>query len=199
MNTARRSFLVPASLAIAAAVLASSSPALAGCPPEPWPQESCASFDRTSLAIDAEGAFDWKASEGPAAGVARFADPSASYRLCAWDEERLVVAADIPAGAECPGGSCWKRPSPGSRSYTDRSGDNGDIRSFEISGSPSSPAKLRAHTTVIGGIILPVVGGVVVQVVNTDTGACLESFVPADAFTRDDKANFAARFSRDAR
>jgi hypothetical protein len=196
MNTDRRRFFLAAALAVTATTLVC-SPALAGCPPEPWPQEACASFGRTTLAIDAAGNFDWKAAEGPEANAARFVDPSASYRLCAWDEERLVVAADIPADAECPGGSCWSGRERKSRTYTDEAGANGDVRSLELTGSAASPTRLRAEATVIGGLILPMAGGVIVQMMNTDSGACLESFVPADAFTRDDKAAFAARFQAD--
>jgi len=193
MNTDRRRFFLAASLAVSATVFVC-SPAHAGCPPEPWPQESCTSFGRTTLAMDAAGNFDWKASEGPKADAARFVDPSAPYRLCAWDADRLVVAADIPADTECPGGSCWSGRERKSRTYTDDAGANGDVRSLELTGSTGSATKLRAQTTVIGGLILPMGGGVIVQLVNMDSGACLESFVPADAFTRDDKAAFAARF-----
>ena len=48
---------------------------------------------------------------------------------------------------------------------------------------------------VIGGIILPVNGGVVVQLTRTDNDTCFESFLPADSFTLDDKAEFAGKFS----
>jgi hypothetical protein len=47
---------------------------------------------------------------------------------------------------------------------------------------------------VIGGIILPVTGGIIVQVLRTDTELCLESIAPVDSYTHDDKDAFAATF-----
>jgi hypothetical protein len=182
---------------IALALVPLASPALAGCPPEPRSQEACGSFGQTRLAMDAYGHFDWRASQGPATNLADYADPSATLKLCAWDEERLVVAADILADAECPGGSCWSQSDRQTRRYRDEPGANGDVRLFDFTGSDSSRTKLRTQTTVVGGIILPVLGGVIVQMLNTNTGACLESFVPAESFTLDDRAAFAARFSLD--
>jgi hypothetical protein len=184
--------LVP--FALAAALLAPPSPAVAGCPPEPWPTGSCGSFERTSLAMDAYGHFDWQASRGPATSVDAFVDPTETLKLCVWDEERLVVAADILADAECPGGSCWSERDRWTRRYRDEAGANGDVRLFDFRGSDSSQTRLKAQTTVVGGLILPVIGGAIVQVVNMNSGECLESFVPAEAFTIDDKAAFAATF-----
>ena len=188
--------------AMLAAALASlpAAPALAGCPPEPWSQDACGSFTQTSIAMDAWGNVDWRGSGGPASRAAEFSDPSSTYKLCLWDGERLVVAADIEAGAECPGGSCWTDLEGKTRRYRDEAGANGDIRAFDFTGSDAASSRLHAQTVVIGGINLPVVGGLIAQLVRLDTGACLESFVPVEAFTLDDKAGFAASFdaSKDA-
>lgn len=189
--------LTALAFAFAVAVLPASA-ALAGCPPEPWGQDQCGSFAQTSIAMDAYGHVDWRASKGPASSAAEFSDPSSTYKLCAWDEERLVVAADIAADAECPGGSCWTDQDGRTRRYRDEAGANGDIRVFDFTGSDAASSKLHAQTLVIGGLNLPIVGGLIVQLVRVDTGACLESFVPTDAFTIDDKAGFAAKFSADA-
>ena len=179
--------------AAALAVLASTGPAAAGCPPTPKSQEQCLPIGQTSLEIDAYGNFEWKASRGSSASAEEFVDDSASYQLCAWDEEHLVVAADIPAGSECRGASCWSRKKDSWR-YSDDVGANGDIRILDFTGSNDNSTKLRAVTMVIGGIILPVTGGVVVQITRTDNDTCFESFIPADSFRRDDKAEFAGRF-----
>jgi hypothetical protein len=109
-----------------------------------------------------------------------------------WDEEHLVVAADIPPNAECDENSCWSASEP---RYRDELGINGDIHLLDFSRSNSDETRLHALTMVVGGIILPVKGEAIVQWLRTDTGACLESFVPADAFTRDDKFAFAAKFT----
>jgi hypothetical protein len=170
------------------------SAALAGCPPEPWGKNDCGSFTQTSIAMDAYGSVDWRGSNGPASRVAEFSDPSSAYKLCIWDEERLVVAADIEADSECPGGSCWTDQDGKTRRYRDEAGANGDIRAFDFTGSDAAASRLHAQTLVIGGINLPVVGGLIAQLVRMDTGACLESFVPTDAFTIDDQAGFTARF-----
>ena len=186
--TARQLLLVAALAALPAKA------ALAGCPPEPWGQDNCGSFSKTSIAMDAYGNVDWRGSGGPASRAAEFSDPSSTYKLCIWDEERLVVAADIEADAECPGGSCWTDQDGKTRRYRDEAGANGDIRAFDFTGSDATSSKLHAQTLVIGGINLPVVGGMIAQLVRMDTGACLESFVPTDAFTIDDKAAFVAKF-----
>jgi len=177
-------------VALASALPATS--ALAGCPPTPGAPELCEPLGQTSLAIDADGRFEWRASRGPADSAAQFVDPAGDYKLCVWDEEHLVVAADMPPNTECDGSSCWSASAP---RYRDEFGTNGDIHLLDFSRSNSDETRLHALTMVVGGIILPVNGGAIVQLFRTDTAACLESFVPADAFTRDDKFAVAARFT----
>jgi len=187
-----RTVVIASMLLLAAAVAPSA--AHAGCPPTPRPSEECLPIGHTSLAIDAYGNFDWRASRGSAATNDEFVSAAASYQLCAWDQEHLVVAADIPANSECRGQSCWSTREDGWR-YHDDVGANGDIRLLDFTGSDENRTKLHAQTFVIGGIILPVTGGVIVQIARNDNATCFESFLPADAFTLDDKAAFAARFS----
>lgn len=196
VKTSRRPALrvLAAALAVPAlaGVLATATAAVAGCPPEPMPPDACGQFGRSALRIDAYGNFEWRASRGPAPGA--FFDPAASYLLCAWDQERLVVAADIPEGAECPGGSCWSEDRAGDDVYRDEAGANGDIRELELGTGETGESRIRARGLVIGGVILPVAGGVIVQAVRTGSPDCLESFLPAESFTLDDKAAFAAKF-----
>lgn len=172
--------------------------ATAGCPPTPRPQEQCQSFQRTSLTIEASGRFDWRAWQGPGTDPASFVDPEASYQLCAWDQEHLVVAADIPGNADCEERTCWSPRGVSEWRYFDECGANGDIRLFDISATEATATKLRALTMVVGGIILPVTDGIIVQIVRNDTGTCMESFIPAEGFTVDDKAAFAGSFDADA-
>lgn len=179
------------------AALQSASPALAGCPPQPWPQDTCGSFATTSLVMDAYGHVDWRGSDGTSSDASEFSDPAATYKLCIWDESRVIVAADINADAECPGGSCWSDHKKTVRRYRDEAGANGDVRLLDFTASDDSTTEVRAEILVIGGLNLPVHGGVIAQMVSTTTGACLESFVPSDAFKIDDKGGFAAKFSLD--
>jgi hypothetical protein len=181
-----------AAAALAAALMPAS--ASAGCPPTPREQGQCLPVGQTSLSIDAYGHFEWRASRAAAATADEFVDSAASYQLCAWDEEHLVVAADIPAGSECRGMTCWNKRDTTWR-YSDDVGANGDIRVLDFTGSDEDRTKLHTVTMVIGGIILPVNGGVVVQLARTDNDTCFESFIPADSFSLDDKAAFAAKFS----
>src|SRR4029079_8699101 len=99
--------LTGAFVVAALAVVLPAVSARAGCAPTPPSPELCASLGQTSLAIDANGRFEWRASHAPADSATRFADPAGDYKLCVWDEEHLVVAADIPPDAECDGRSCW--------------------------------------------------------------------------------------------
>lgn len=152
----------------------------AGCPPAPRAPESCAAFGQSGVAIDASGQFDWTASQGPPASADEFVDPAARYQLCAWDEQRLVVAADILPGADCDGASCWSGRGPTTRVYRDDRGANGDVRLLEFHASDRARTGLHVFTVVIGGINLPVTGGVVVQLLRVDTDTCVESFVPLE-------------------
>lgn len=187
--------LLVGTFAIAAATLLQAAQAAAGCPPTPREEGLCLPVGQTSLAIDAYGHFDWRASRGASATTEEFVDSAAAYQLCVWDQEHLVVAADIPADSECRGTSCWsERDSAGWR-YQDDVGANGDIRLLDFTGSDNDRTRLRAVVFVIGGIILPVNGGVIVQIARNDNQTCFESFIPADAFTLDDKAAFAAKFT----
>lgn len=188
----RRPRPVSALALVAALVVAAASPARAGCPPTPWDQGTCLSFGRSSLAIDASGNVDWRASRGASATAAAFGGDTDVYQFCIWDEDHLVVAADIPAGAECPGGSCWSLEA--GVGYEDDAGVNGDIRALAFTPSDTSRTKLRVTTFVVGGINLPVAGGVIAQLVRNGGESCFEGFLPAESFTLDDRAAFAASF-----
>lgn len=171
----------------AASVLAAAAPAAAGCPP--FPRPLCRDFGRTSLAIDADGHFDWKGSRGPATSLADFGDGQASapWLLCAWDDRGLVVAADIPAGAACRGASCWTETGKQRLTYLDDTGSNGDIRALDVVASTKPRARLQGLVSVIGGINLPLGGRVVVQLTRADSPVCFESALPAGSFHRNDK------------
>ncbi|HEY2773183.1 MAG TPA: hypothetical protein VGK20_03920 [Candidatus Binatia bacterium] len=185
--------LLAASLGLAG-IVTITAPAWAGCPPDPRPTGNCLQFGQSALTVDNYGHFDWRASKGQAASADDFISPSASYHLCVWDEQHLVVAADIPTQPACPGGSCWNDSGDDVQNYVDRSGENGDIRLLNFQGSDSDQTTLHARVFVNGGIILPVTGdGVIVQASRDDNGKCFEGFVPADDFKLDDKAAFVAK------
>ena len=179
---------------VTAALLLTALPSWAGCPPTPREADLCRPFGQTALKSNASGEFVWRATRGDATSIEEFVDPDAAYQLCAWDEAKLVIAADIPAAAECADGSCWSERKDGGWRYADEPGANGDIRQLDFIASDKSPTKIRADVTVIGGIILPVTGDIIVQMLRTDTALCLESFAPADSYTIDDKDAFAATF-----
>lgn len=190
LDRAATLFGVTVLVALASVLLETS--ALAGCPQTPGAPELCESLGQTSIAINADGRFEWRASRGPADSAAQFVDPAGDYRLCVWDEDHLVVAADIPPNAECDGNSCW---SASDSRYRDELGTNGDIHLLDFSRSNRDETRLHAVTMVVGGINLPVTGGAIVQLFRTDTEACLESVVPVDASTSNDKLAFVARLT----
>lgn len=184
--------------ALTAAMALGAVSAWAGCPPTPPEGRLCRPFGQTSLRSNAYGEFVWSAAHGDATSVEELVDPDAAYQLCAWDEEKLVIAADIPAAAECADGSCWSERKDGGWRYEDKPGANGDVRRLDFTGSDESHTKIRAEVTVIGGIVLPVAGDIIVQVLRTDTTLCLESVAPVDSYTVDDKDAFAATFDVEA-
>ncbi len=191
-----QTFRIPAllSAALTAAIALAAVPSWAGCPPTPREGQLCRPFGQTSLRSNAYGEFVWRAARGDSTSVEEFVDPDAAYQLCAWDEAKLVIAADIPAATECADGSCWSEREDGGWRYEDKAGANGDLRRLDFTGSDESRTKLHAEVMVIGGIVLPVTGGIIVQVLRTDTALCLESVAPVDSYTIDDKDAFAATF-----
>jgi hypothetical protein len=176
------------------AIASTAVPASAGCPPMPREAQLCRALGQTSLRSHASGAFVWRAAHGESTSVEEFVDPDTAYQLCAWDEEKLVIAADIPAATECTDGSCWSERDDDAWRYDDEAGANGDIRRLDFTASDEARTKIRAEVLVIGGIVLPVIGDIIVQMLRTDTGLCLESVAPADSHTISDKHAFAAAF-----
>ena len=174
--------------------VAISVPCWAGCPPTPRDAALCRPLGQTSLTSNAYGDFVWRAARGDSTSVEEFVSPDAAYQLCAWDEQKLVIAADIPVSAACSDDSCWSERKDGTWRYEDKTGANGDIRRLDFTGSDESRTSIRAEVLVIGGIVLPVTGDIIVQVLRTDTELCLESVAPVESYTRDDKAAFAAKF-----
>src|SRR5262245_44408807 len=117
---------------LTAAIALAAVPSWAGCPPTPRDSQLCRPFGQTSLRSNAGGAFVWSAARGDSTSVEELVDPDAAYQLCAWDEEKLVIAADIPAGAECADGSCWSERKDGAWRYDDQAGANGDVRRLDF-------------------------------------------------------------------
>lgn len=192
MQSLRVRTLLSGALTIALALVASSS--WAGCPPTPWDAQGCRPFGQTTIRSNARGEFVWRAARGDSTSVEEFVDPDADYRLCAWDAGKLVIAVDIPAAAECADGPCWSERDDGVWRYEDASGANGDVRRLDFTASDESRPKIRAEVMVIGGIVLPVTGDIIVQLLRTDTWLCLESVAPVESYSIADKDAFAASF-----
>lgn len=179
MKIPRRS--LPLVAAFAASFTVAVSSADAGCSIVPRPV--CRSLAQTKLTIDSYGHVSWKASHGPATSLEDFGDPNETshYFLCAWDERGLLVAADIPPAAECPGGSCWCEADTGLQ-YKDEAGYNGDLRAVQLMSSPKVGVRIETETMVIGGINLPIAGDVLVQLSRGDSDICFETLIPEEGF-----------------
>ncbi len=183
-------FLLVASLA--AALVLEAFPAEAGCPMVPRPV--CRELAEARFAIDQAGNVSWRASRGAQTDLDEFGDPETSshYFLCAWDERGLVVAADVPPGVTCPDGDCWCSVDGGLR-YDDADGVNGDLRLLEMSSSEEAGTKVRTRTFVVGGINLPIVGDLLVQLSRADSEVCFENLLLASDFAQNDKGVARAR------
>lgn len=183
-------FLLVASLATA--LFLDAAPADAGCPMVPRPV--CRDLAESRFAIDSTGNVHWRATHGPQTGLDDFGDPGTTshYFLCAWDERGLVVAADVPPGTTCPGGECWCSVDGGLR-YDDSKGVNGDLRLLEMSSSEEEGTTVRTRTFVVGGVNLPIVGDLLVQLSRADSEICFESLMLADQFLQNDAGYARAR------
>ncbi|MFN2424974.1 MAG: hypothetical protein ABR587_00855 [Candidatus Binatia bacterium] len=196
LHAAPARILATATLAIGMSMAAPIVPADAGCPPES--PALCRELGKSQFVIDSYGNVDWRASRGPATKFSDFGDPESDshYFLCVWDGNGLLVAADIPPGAECPGGSCWSEKNSTDLKFRDEAGYNSDLRTLVLSGGRKNRTKLRAQTLVIGGINLPVTGDLLVQLSRADSSICFESMFPADAFTLNYKGEARATTSK---
>jgi len=176
--------LVSTTLALSTAFAATAE---AGCPPDS--PALCRELDKAKFVIDSYGHVEWRASHGASTKLADFGNPESDshYFLCAWDGNGLLVAADIPPGAECSGGSCWSKKSGSELKFKDERGNNSDLRALELSSSKRNRTKIRAETLVIGGINLPVTGDLLVQLSRDDSDVCFETTIPAEAFTLNHK------------
>ncbi len=181
-----------------ALVLALSTGANAACPSAPLPL--CRNFGKTSLVLDAvSGRFDWKATRGPATSLGDFGSPATTaYSLCAWDDDGLVAAVEVPPNAICDGESCWSPKGSAGWRYTDPLGANGALESLQLSGSTRSRTKLRARAIAPGGFTLPLNGNVVVQFLRDDSPICFESSLASAAFRSNDDDGASAKANYDS-
>jgi hypothetical protein len=195
MRNPHRSLTAFAAMTAILSVSAFVPSADAGCSIVPRPV--CRDLAQSKLDVDSYGHVSWKASHGPATTLDDFGDPgeTSHYFLCAWDERGLLVAADIPPAAECPGGSCWCEADKTGLKYKDEAGYNGDLRALQLLSNEKVGARISAETLVIGGINLPVAGDVLVQLSRSDSDICFESLVPAESFTSNSSTSASARMS----
>lgn len=166
-------------LCLATVLLAGARGVHASCPSAPRPL--CRQFAQTAVRIDAvSGAFEWRGTGGPTSVLPDFGSPQSTtgYSICAWDGERLVVAADIPAAADCGGASCWSARGASGVRYRETAPGAGQLSSLDLQGSAKPKTKLKAKGLLAAGAALPVTGRLTLQFLRDDSPLCFEGAVP---------------------
>jgi hypothetical protein len=93
-----------------------------------------------------------------------------------------VLSADVPPGGTCDEKLCWSATKTGYK-FRDRAGLNDGVTRVVLKGNDMEP---KAKATVAGkganlrDAVLPTVGTVTVQILNEESGFCIESVFGSD-------------------
>ncbi len=131
-------------------------------------------------ADDSKDALLWKWGSGEATSIADLGAPTdvsgASYKLCVYDDDGLLMSADAPAGGTCGSKPCWKSTKKGF-TYIDRDRTPSGIQKLILQGGADGQAKinLKGGGATLDDPVLPVNAlPVTVQLKNTD-GVCWDA------------------------
>lgn len=89
----------------------------------------------------------WKWTNGAATSLADFGNPltSTNYNLCLFDQSggtnRVVMAAQLPAGGTCGNGPCWKQLATGFK-YNSRGSTASAVRSLNLKQGADGKARI---------------------------------------------------------
>jgi hypothetical protein len=162
------------------------------------PLGMCRSAQKSSLLLkntadDAKDKLVWKWLKGQATQM-EFADPTATtgYALCIY----AGSTATRIAAASVLGGTNWQSVSDKGYAYSDASGAESGIQKIGLKGSATGKAKtlvlgkgVNLPDPILGNVPLPVT----VQLVNQDTGLCLQATYDSSAVIRNNPIEFEAK------
>ena len=104
-----------------------------------------------------QGRFDWK--NGAATDIEDFGDPVAgtpSYHWCVYDEDGLVLGAEIRGGGTCDGKPCWKKSGATKFQYKSKSGDADGVAQLKLTAGGEGKASIGVKAkSKIGNFVAP--------------------------------------------
>jgi polyhydroxybutyrate depolymerase len=192
-------------LAIAAVALVVMSAARArACNLVPLP--GCRTAGLSSLQIQrnvASGGKDrlrWQWKNGQATLQPGFGTPTTAttHALCLYDERGLVESATIPPSGTCGGRSCWEGRQDKGFTYKDKAALHDGVQRLTLDASAADQAKIRldGKGEALPDAPLPLIGTVVAQLVNDQSGVCFESTFASETIRHNDAARFTAKSTR---
>jgi hypothetical protein len=141
-----------------------------------------------------QGRYDLKS--GAATDLEEFGDPVAgtpSYHWCVYDDEGLVLGAEVPGGGTCDGKPCWKKAGSTKFRYKSKTGDADGIAQLKLTAGVDGKASIGLKgKSKLGNFVaphlMPLDGTVVSQLVveNGVDSLCFETTFPT-AGKNDDK------------
>lgn len=168
------------------------------------PASTCVSLAEGKLVLDpTPGTLRWSATGATTLQIADLGDAvsgQTGWALCVYDQTALgarrVASLWVPAGGFCPRAPCWKTTGGKVLSFSNRSGEKGEVRSVSIRPQASGKTRVLARgsgPSLASAGLLPLsqTPDVVVQL-EADHGLCLESRLAAPA-TRNDAGLFSDR------
>ncbi len=104
-----------------------------------------------------QGRYDWK--NGNATDVADFGDPvngTPSYHWCVYDNEGLVLGAEIPGGGTCDGKPCWKSAGSTKFQYKSKNGDADGVAQMKLTAGVDGKAAIGIKAkSKLGDFVAP--------------------------------------------
>ncbi len=177
-----------------------------GCVYDPSPMVGCRGAAKTKLVIqrgrdDTKDLLTFQWLNGTAT-VAELADPTATaeYALCVYDADAVVLRADVPSAAICPTSAdhthpCWTATKTGYK-FKDKTGGNDGITSVGMKGNATDPKakiQLKGKGANLPDPGQPLTPPVTAQMINAETGLCVEGTFSGSGILRNDATQFKAK------
>jgi cysteine-rich repeat protein len=171
------------------------------CSGTPQPTTSCRPAAKSMLKLhddtrDERDSIMFRWLNGSAT-AAEFADPvnTSGYALCVYDEAGLILRAEVPAGGMCDEKPCWSASTTGYK-YRDRSNRSDGISQIMLGGyeaDPKAKAMVKGRGINLIGPVLPGTGTVTAQLVNGESGFCVEGVYSGEQIVVNDGEELKAR------
>ncbi len=104
-----------------------------------------------------QGRYDWK--KGAATDIGDFGDPvggTPTYHWSVYDEEDLVLGAEIPGGGMCDGKPCWKAAGSTKFQYKSKNGDADGIAQMKLTAGADGKASIGIKAkSKLGNFVAP--------------------------------------------